>query len=102
MFSMFSSLFGGGNFISGPEARDHVNKGAQLLDVRSPAEFKNGHIDGAKNIPVDQLPSRVKELKKGKTIVLYCQSGARAGRAQTMLKGAGWEEVHNLGGISNW
>lgn len=87
--------------LSGAEARELVKKGAQLLDVRSPSEFQSGHIEGAKNIPVGELSARMKELKEGTVIIVYCRSGARSSNAASVLKAAGFE-VHNLGGIGNW
>ncbi|MDX2011050.1 MAG: rhodanese-like domain-containing protein [Myxococcaceae bacterium] len=91
-----------GPFIPPEEARALVKKGAVLVDVRTPEEFASGHIEGAINIPVDQLDARKGELKKDAELVLYCRSGARSARGQALLKEAGYPKVHNLGGISNW
>jgi rhodanese-related sulfurtransferase len=93
-----------GPVISGADAKALVQKGAVLVDVRTPDEFAAGHIDGALNIPVDQVEARAGELPKDKDIVLYCRSGARSARAKGLLEGAGFTaaKVHNLGGMSNW
>ena len=89
--------------VSGEQARKLVAEGARLVDVRTPAEYRAGHIDGAVNIPVSELGSRTQELgTKDGPIVVYCQSGARSGRAKQILAGAGFTEVHNLGGIGRW
>lgn len=92
---------------SGPEipatdAKALVQKGAVLVDVRTPEEFSAGHIDGALNIPVSDLEARKGELPKDKDIVLYCRSGARSGRGRELLLAAGFKKVHNLGAMTNW
>lgn len=87
----------------GPEARRLVEQGARLIDVRTPAEFSAGHIDGATNIPVDQLSGRLSALgDKSQPVVVYCRSGARSARAASMLRNAGYTNVYDLGGIGNW
>lgn len=90
--------------IDGKQARELVANGALLLDVRTQEEFRAGHIDGAKNISVSDLGSRMGELGKNKdrAIVVYCRSGARSAHAATMIRGAGFMQVHDLGGMSNW
>jgi len=89
--------------VSSDEAKKLVADGAKLVDVRSPGEYAGRKIPGAVNIPVEQLPRRLKELgAKDKPIVLYCQSGMRSGRALGILKNAGFTQVHNLGGINRW
>jgi len=92
----------GGSNVSAGEAKNLVAQGAVLLDVRSPSEFASGHLSGAKNIPVQELGSRLKELPpKGKTIVVYCRSGGRSAAAASKLKTVGYD-VHDLGAMSNW
>lgn len=89
--------------IDSPKAHALVEAGAQLVDVRSPAEFAGGHIEGAVNIPVGELSARMGELgNKSTPIVVYCRSGMRAGSAQKQLQAAGFEQVHNLGSMSAW
>lgn len=85
------------------EAHALVADGANLIDVRTPEEFAAGHLEGAVNIPVDQLGSRLKEVGPGTTpVVVYCRSGARSARAVRTLRAAGFEAVHDLGAMSNW
>jgi phage shock protein E len=87
----------------GVEARKLVGAGAQLIDVRSPSEFADGHIEGAVNIPVAELESRLGEVAAKETpIVVYCRSGHRSRRAADVLKAHGWKDVHNLGPKSAW
>ena len=90
--------------ITPPAARKLLaNEGALLVDVRSPGEFSSGHIDGARNIPVDALNARERELGgKDRPVILYCASGARSAMATRRLRAAGFSRVYNLGSISNW
>ena len=96
-------LFLRGGDISGAEARRLVQEGARLVDVRTAEEFAAGHIEGAVNIPVQELERRMNELKPlERPLVLYCRSGNRSGRAASMLKKAGHTAVHDLGAIGRW
>ena len=74
--------------------------GALILDVRSEAEFGSGHVPGAINIPHDQLASRLSDLDSGtdRPVVVYCQSGKRAGIAGAVLLAAGYTNVLHLEG----
>lgn len=85
------------------EAKALVLEGATLIDVRTPAEFASGHIDGAKNIPVQEVPKRMAEFGlKDSKIVVYCKSGGRSGQAKKLLEAAGYTAVFNLGAMSAW
>ncbi len=76
---------------------------AIVLDIRETAEFAAGHLPNAKNIPAAELEKRVAELSAKKPVLVCCASGARAGRAATVLRGAGHEQVFTLaGGIQAW
>ena len=89
--------------ISGAEARELVQKGALLVDVRSREEFTGGHIDGAINIPIQELNGRLTELGDSSgEIVVYCESGGRSAVAKRLLERNGFEHVHDLGGIRRW
>lgn len=89
--------------IASDEARALVSKGAKLVDVRSPEEFAEGHIEGAVNLPVDEVSTRADELgEKHEPVILYCMSGRRAHRAAEALRAAGFTKVHELGAMSNW
>jgi rhodanese-related sulfurtransferase len=78
---------------------------ARLLDVRTPAEFASAHIRGAYNVPLDTLSEHALEIRKSVTspIILVCQSGQRAHRAEEALKDAGFNNLHVLdGGVNGW
>lgn len=90
----FSRLFGGGQKVDFSELK---KSGALILDVRTPGEFKSGHIKGSKNIPLQELNKKMKSLKKDQIIITCCASGMRSGNAKNILKSAGYE-AHNGGG----
>lgn len=72
---------------------------AILLDVRTPEEYRAGHVPGAVNLPLDRLAEG--KLPQGRPIFAYCLSGARSARACAWLKRRGHEAV-NLGGIGGY
>jgi len=76
------------------------NKDAVLFDVRTREEYASGHIGGSRNLPLDEL-DRVDSVIKDKNAPLYvhCLSGGRSARAAAYLKGKGYKEVHDIGGI---
>ncbi len=75
-----------------------IDEGAQIIDVRTPKEFKSGHIKPSKNIPLQDLSNKMSSLNKHKTYILCCASGARSGSAKRMMSSAGFDNVHNGGG----
>jgi rhodanese-related sulfurtransferase len=72
-----------------------------VLDVRSPEEFKEGHVPGAVNVPYDQIATRLSEVPKDKDVVLYCRSGRRAGIAAEVLQANGYTRLSHLEGDMN-
>ena len=74
-----------------------VENGAQIIDVRTPAEYSSGSIRNSKNIPLQQLVSEMKKLDLKKPIITCCASGMRSASANAILKQNGFE-VYNGGG----
>ncbi|MCL2489109.1 MAG: rhodanese-like domain-containing protein [Propionibacteriaceae bacterium] len=76
--------------------------GATIIDVRTAAEFAAGHLQGAVNIDVQSADfgTTIANLPKDGTYIVYCQSGVRAGNAQSQMKAAGFTDVTNAGGIA--
>jgi len=73
-------------------------KEATIIDVREGYEFENGHVEGSINIPLGEIPEKIKELKEmKKPLVLCCASGNRSGAATNFLQTNGVEDVHNGG-----
>ena len=75
-----------------------IKEGAVIVDVRSPGEFRGGHIQGSMNIPVDQLAHSLPRLKdKNKPIITCCASGMRSASAKAILQSNGYVNVYNGG-----
>lgn len=74
---------------------------AIILDVRTKAEYAGGHLKGSVNIPLQSLESGLSKLKKDKTVVTCCASGARSSMAKSILQRNGFAEVHNGGSWTN-
>ena len=79
------------------EGRDHF-----LLDVRTPEEYSEGHIEGANLIPVQELEIRLDEVPMDKQIIVYCRSGNRSRTAANILMENGFGMVYDMGGINSW
>lgn len=93
MLNLLKKLFGG----TAINFKELVSNGAIIIDVRSTSEFKAGHIPGSKNFPVDNIQSKIAELKRiNKPVITVCRSGARSSMAKSVLKAAGIE-VYNGG-----
>lgn len=77
----------------------------QLVDVRTPEEFNEGHLENAINIDVtaDDFDAKVASLDKEKPVMVYCKSGGRSAKASARLKELGFKTISDLeGGITNW
>ena len=79
----------------------HNIPGAVLLDVRTPQEYREGHIPGSKNLPLQTI-DKVDSIVENKDTVLYvyCHSGARSRQAVSLLQHMGYSNVNNIGGIA--
>lgn len=72
-----------------------------LLDVRTPEEFAEGRVPGAKNVPVRELEARLAEIPKDRPVVVYCRSGGRAALAGRLLRERGYANVQEMTGSMN-
>ena len=85
------------NEINFEQLKNMVSKGAILIDVRSPQEFKEGHLPGAINIPEYEIRKVKNEMPKlNQQIVVYCQYGGRSKNAYNMMKKMGYTNVYSL------
>jgi LPXTG-site transpeptidase (sortase) family protein len=92
-------------YISVDEVYDIITSGMDyiILDVRTIEEFGQGHLEGALNIPVGELESRLDELPQNKPIIVHCKSGGRSSSAASLLVENGFTQVYNMGGgILEW
>jgi len=85
------------------KAWNMIDDGGLIVDVRTPGEYRSGHLPGAKLIPVGTISAKLAEFgdDKNRPIVVYCKSGSRSGRAESILKSAGFTNVFNGGGYSS-
>lgn len=91
--------------ISFEEAKRLIdNNDAIVLDVRTKMEFVTGHIENSISIPVDLIRNKAKNIlnDNSKNIIVYCLSGGRSANASQQLIEMGFNNVYNLGAISNW
>ena len=79
------------------DLKELINKGAQIIDVRTKEEYRKGHISGSVNIPLQGLSNNISKIKKNKTIITCCTSGTRSALAKSILKSHGFIEVYNGG-----
>lgn len=74
-----------------------IAQGATVVDVRTPVEYKDGHVKGSINLPLQTLGSQMNKLKKDQVIITCCRSGSRSGMARRQLQAAGFTQVYNGG-----
>lgn len=101
----FKQLIGAGS--DGISAQDVKTRMAEaqpplVIDVRQPGEYRDGHIQGAQLIPLDQLAGKLNTLPRDRQIICVCRSGARSGNATRQLKSAGFDTLNMNGGMMAW
>jgi len=105
-FTEYTRFFSGVKSLAPYVATQMLNAGeAIFVDVRSDAEYKNGHIINSKHMPVNQFAKHIHELEKHKNadIVVYCDSGMRASKAAGLLKKDGFTSLNTIaGGLNAW
>ena len=108
LLNRLARVFGGSGSGSGSgkvtpqQAHALQQGGAVLLDVRSRAEFQSGHAAKARNVPLDQLATRLRDVPAGRQIMTICQSGGRSARAAAFLRQEGLDVVDVRGGTTAW
>jgi phage shock protein E len=96
MFNFIKRLFTGNGDVA-----KLVKEGAVVIDVRTKGEYQAGHIQGSRNIPLDNIKNQVLSLKQlNKPVVTVCRSGNRSGMAKSILTAAG-VEAYNGGAWTN-
>jgi rhodanese-related sulfurtransferase len=83
-------------------AAELIEAGATLIDVRREYEFAAGHLEGARNIEMNDLTAHAEEIPRDRPVLFYCRAGNRSSMAADAFREAGYE-AHNLaGGIAGW
>jgi rhodanese-related sulfurtransferase len=95
MLDFLKSLFGSAG--TSVDLGELYKNGAVIIDVRTAAEYADGHVNGSKNIPLDRISAETAKIKKmNKPVITCCRSGARSAQAASILKAAG-VDVYNGG-----
>ena len=96
----------GGGKVSPTEFKKMIeeDKNAQIVDVRTPEEYAEGHVKGAQNMDINSnaFEEGVKGLDKNKTVYVYCLSGGRSSSAVSYLKEQGFKTIYEMPGIMKW
>ena len=79
------------------DLKNIIDQGALIIDVRTPEEYKEGHIEGSLNIPLDEIGKAMSWLQKDVPTIIVCVSGSRSAYAVMVLKANGFEKVYNGG-----
>ena len=95
MLNTLRQLFGLGHKVDYAQL---VKQGAMIIDVRTKAEYQQGHIKGSVNIPLNNLSNHYAKIKKDNVIITCCASGIRSAQAKTILRSNGYSNVYNGGG----
>lgn len=75
---------------------------AQLVDVRTPAEYETSHVEGARHVPLDELQGRAEEFDRERPVVFYCRTGERSQMAVDAFRSSGWDAYTIAGGLVAW
>ena len=89
--------------ISAAEAKQMIEQGVTVVDVRTPAEWHGGHIPQAQHVPLDSILARPRDVLKGDNLIFVCQVGQRSALAAEMAAAVGFKTLYNLeGGTDAW
>lgn len=79
-----------------------LEQGYPLIDVREAAEYRQGHVPGARNIPMSQLTARLGEIDRDRAVHVVCASGNRSSAMTDVLTAHGYDAINVAGGTSAW
>jgi rhodanese-related sulfurtransferase len=88
--------------VSATEAKQIIESGSQLVDVRTDVEFQAGHIPGARHVPLADLQRESASLDQDQPVVIYCRAGNRSGPAAEAFAASGWKAHSIEGGLVAW
>ena len=94
-------MAGGGDPVAAAQAWPMIESGALVIDVRSPEEFADGHLEEAINIQWHDSEAIARAIgnNKQRQVVMYCRSGNRAGKSITKMKALGYDNIFNATGL---
>jgi len=88
--------------VGAQEAKQIIDSGGQVIDVRTDVEFEVGHIPGARHVPLADVQREAAGLAKEQPLILYCRSGNRSGPAAEAFAASGWDAHSIEGGLIAW
>jgi adenylyltransferase/sulfurtransferase len=88
--------------VSAAEAKQIIESGSQLLDVRTDTEFEAGHIPGSRHVPLAEIQREAADMNKDKPVIIYCRSGNRSGPAADAFAASDWDAHSIEGGVLAW
>ena len=89
--------------ISAAQAKQMIDQGVAVIDVRTPTEFGGGHIPQAQHVPLDSILARPRDVLKDDNVIFVCQVGQRSALAAEMAAAVGLKTLFNLeGGTDAW
>ncbi|MEL6588438.1 MAG: rhodanese-like domain-containing protein [Bacteroidota bacterium] len=92
MLDFLKKMMGGRESV---DLAEWIEKGAVIIDVRSPAEYRGGHVKGSRNIPLNTISTKIEQIQNlNRPVITCCASGARSGSAASILRRAGIEVVN--------
>jgi rhodanese-related sulfurtransferase len=88
--------------VAAAEAKQRIESGSQLIDVRTDVEFEAGHIPGARHVLLPDMQREAAGLARDKPVIVYCRSGNRSGPAAEAFAASGWDAHSIEGGVIAW
>jgi len=88
--------------VAAAQAKELIDAGAQLVDIRTEVEHAAGRIPGSRHIPLADIPSEAQELAPDRPVILYCRAGNRSGPAADAFAASGWDAHSIEGGLIAW
>src|SRR3954453_10183678 len=88
--------------VTAPDAKQLIESGADVIDVRTEAEYQAGHIPGARHIPVAEVQQHAGDFDKARGVLVYCRSGNRSGPVAEAFAASGYDAHSIEGGLIAW
>jgi rhodanese-related sulfurtransferase len=102
LFALPFNSLNGMTAVSAGEAKQIIDSGAQVIDVRTKVEYEAGHIPSSRHIPIADIQGESATLDREAPVILYCRSGNRSGPAAEAFAASGWDAHSIDGGLLAW